>query len=123
MSSQADEMMIIEDQDGVHVVRLLTETLLDPLDIDRVEGELQKLVDGDAEPRIVIALDTVDHLSSLMIGVLIKLRAAVAAKSGEICLAAVPERLQNLFDVVKMSDVFETYGTTNAAVLALKTPD
>ena len=123
MSTDADEMMIIENQDGVHVVRLLTEALLDPVDIDRAEAELRKVVDGDPEPRIVIALDTVDHLSSLMIGVLIKLRAAVAAKKGEICLAAVPERLQNLFDVVKMSDVFETYGTTQAAVLALKTPD
>lgn len=123
MSSHANEMMIIENQDGVHVVRLLTEALLDPMDIDRVEGELQKLISEDPEPRIVIALDTVDHLSSLMIGVLIKLRASVAGKKGEICLAAVPERLQNLFDVVKMSDVFETYGTTQAAVLALKSPD
>lgn len=123
MSTDADEMMIIENQDGVHVVRLLTEALLDPVDVDRAETELRKIVDGDPEPRIVVALDTVDHLSSLMIGVLIKLRAGVAAKKGEICLAAVPERLQNLFDVVKMSDVFETYGTTQAAVLALKTPD
>ena len=122
MSSQADELMIIENLDGVHVVRLLTEALLDPMDVDRVEVELQKLIAGDIEPRVVVALDTVDHLSSLMIGVLIKLRAQVAAKKGEICLAAVPARLQSLFDVVKLSDVFETYATTQAAVLALKTP-
>ena len=120
MTDHADDLMIIEEQEGVHVVRLLAEALLDPVEIDHVEEQMLRLVESSEEPRIVIALDTVDHVSSLMISTLIKIRQEVASRSGEVCLASVPPRLQALFEVVRLGDVFEMYESTAAAVNALR---
>jgi anti-anti-sigma factor len=120
MNTTPDELMIMEEEDGVHVVRLLSEALLDPVEIDRVEVELFRLIERDAEPRLVIALDTVDHVSSLMISSLIKIRKAVDERAGQVCLAAVPPRLRQLFEIVKLGDLFTSYDTTAQAVRALQ---
>jgi anti-anti-sigma factor len=116
----ANDLIRIEEQDGVHIARLTSQALLDPVEIDSVESEILALVRREEAPRVVIALEPVEHVSSLMISTLIKVRNEVEAQKGAVCLAALPARLRALFDVVKIGDVFEIFGTTEEAVQALK---
>ena len=120
MSTNDDELIQIEDQDGVHVVRLLSQAILDPVEIDQVEKRLLRLIESAESPNIVVALENVEHVSSLMISTLIKVRQGVSERHGDACLAAVPRRLQDLFDVLKIGDVFNTYDTVDEAVAALR---
>lgn len=119
MSTPTEELMIIEKQDGVYIVRFLASALLDPAQVEQADREFMELVAREPEPRIVIALDTVEQLSSLMLSVLIRLRAEVGDRKGQTALAAVPDRLQSLFELVRIGDVFETYATAQEAVTAL----
>jgi len=123
MSTTDEELMIIEKQDEVYVVRFLASALLDPAQVDQADRQFMELVKREPQPRIVIALDTVEQLSSLMLSVLIRLRAEVGDRKGQVALAAVPDRLQTLFELVKIGSVFKTYATAEEAVAALTPKD
>lgn len=119
MSDAPDELMTIDRHGDVRVVRFVSSALMDPAQIERADEQLQKLLRDIEKPQLVIALDTVEHLSSLMLSVLIRVRSEVGAAGGRVLLAAVPPQLQGLFDLVKVGDVFETFATTEDAVAAL----
>lgn len=120
MTGQQSDLLSIEVSDGVHIVRCLTETLLDPMDIERVDEELGSALGDLAQPRVIMALGSVNHMASLMLSVLIKLHQDVEKKGGRLCLAAIPTRLQDLFAMVGLDKVFDSYATVDDALAALK---
>jgi len=123
MNDAQDELMKIERQGEVTIVRFLAAALMAPAQIERADDQLQELLRGLDEPKLVIALDQVEHLSSLMLSVLIRVRSEVGTAGGHVVLAAIPRQLQGLFDLVKVSDVFDTFGTTEDAVAAFSPAD
>lgn len=118
MNDAQGELMMIERQGAVTVVQFLAAALMAPAQIERADEQLQELLRGVDEPKLVIVLDQVEHLSSLMLSVLIRVRSEVGSAGGRVVLAAIPRQLQGLFDLVKVSDVFDTFGTTQEAVAA-----
>ena len=120
MSAQHQDLLSIEVRDGIHVVRCLTETLLDPVDIERVDIQIQAAMASVSTPRVVVNLQSVNHMASLMLSVLIKLHQDVQAKGGAVALASIPKRLQDLFELVGLDHIFDSYETPEEALAALQ---
>jgi anti-anti-sigma factor len=120
MSRQRPDLLSIESIDGIHIVRCLTETLLDPMDIQQVDDELGEALSDVAKPRVIMDLGTVNHMASLMLSVLIKLHQDTAKKDGTLYLASIPPRLLGLFALVGLDKVFAQHDSVDDALAALK---
>lgn len=120
MSDHAHDRILVEHQDGCHVVRFLQDTFLDPLELAEISTQIQDLIKDDPPPRVVLAMDTVRHMPSAMISTLIAARAACEARGGRAALAAAPTPVMEILRVAKLDEVFETYDSVADAVVALQ---
>jgi anti-anti-sigma factor len=116
MSDPSNDLVTIEAKDGCLVASLLTETLFDPLMVSDIEKLLHQAVSEAETPRMVIALDRVQHIASATISTLISLRSACQGKGGDCVLAAVPDRIMDILKVARLDTVFRSYPTATDAI-------
>lgn len=81
--------------------------------------ELEKAVDKlaeDGNKSLIINLSETQHLNSTALGVLIKTHSSYVRRGGQVKLAAVDKRLENIFVITKLSLVFDVYPTEEQAI-------
>ena len=71
---------------------------------------------GDGPLNAVVDLEGVRHMNSSGLGMLIGALTSARNAGGDLKLAAVPKRVQTLLSVTRLTDVFETHDTAEAAV-------
>lgn len=104
----------LQERDGVAVAALSGDAmggpdgtvLLDRLHTLRAAGT----------PHVVVDLSGLEHMNSSGLGMLIGALTSSRNAGGDLKLAAVPKRVQTLLSVTRLTDVFETHGTVDAAV-------
>jgi anti-anti-sigma factor len=119
MSDHSNDLVLVEHRDGCHVVRFLTESLFDPLIVSQVDKELHAVVSDAVAPKLVLTLDTIDHVASATISTVISLRSACQGKGGDIALAAVPKTILEILKIARLDSVFRIYDTPDQAIEAL----
>ena len=119
MSDHSQDRILVEHQDGCHVVRFLQDAFLDPMEIAEVSQQIQHLVAEDPPPYLVLALDTLRHVPSAMLSALIAARTACESHGGKAVLAGVPTPVREILKVAKLDEVFEIYDDAAEAVLAI----
>lgn len=70
--------------------------------------------------RIVISFADVGHISSVVLGGLIRARSKAAKAGGTIYLARIENHLLDLFRLVKFDTIFNVYDTEQDAVAAIE---
>jgi len=95
--------------------------LLGEPDTSNVRDKIHSLV-SDGIKRIVIDLSGVNYMNSSGIGTLIACLATVTAGGGELRLANVGGKVQNLFVITQLVKVFDTYETVERALANFKAP-
>ncbi len=119
MSDHGNDLVLVEHRDGCHVVRFLTESLFDPLIVSQVDKELHAVVAEAVTPRLVLSLDTIDHVASSTISTVISLRSACQGKGGDVALAAVPAGVLQILKIARLDNVFRIYDSADEAIAAL----
>lgn len=119
MSDHRNDKILVEHRDGCHVVRFLTETLFDPLEVAAVEKQIHELIAAEDTPKVVLAMETLGHLASATISTLISVRSACQGKGGDAALAGVPDPIMEILRVARLDTVFRIYPNTAEAVIAL----
>ena len=95
--------------------------LLGEPDTSNVMNKVRSLV-TDNMKRIVIDLGGVNYMNSSGIGTLIACLTTVRNGGGELRLANVGGKVQNLFVITQLVKVFDTYETVERALANFKAP-
>jgi anti-sigma B factor antagonist len=82
---------------------------------DELEQKIKSLSDG-GNKNLVINLSETQHLNSTALGVLISAHSNYVRRGGQMKLAAVDKRIENIFVITKLSLVFDVYPTEEQAI-------
>ncbi len=82
---------------------------------DDLEQTIKALGDG-GNKHLVINLSETQHLNSTALGVLISAHSNYVRRGGQMKLAAVDKRIENIFVITKLSLVFDVYPTEEQAI-------
>jgi len=116
MSDHRNDLILVEHRDGCHVVRFLSDALFDPLVISQIEQQIQEVIAEATPPRLVLALDTIQHAASSTLSAFISTRSACQGKGGDAVLASVPPSIMGILEVARLDGVFRIYETTAEAI-------
>lgn len=119
MGPQGSELVLVEAVENAQIVRFLTDSLLDPIEVEKISERLHDVQAESDASTMIIELKNVNALSTLMLSVLISLRKNAQAEGGDVRLAAVPERVDYVLKLTKLEDAFPTHATTQEAVEAV----
>jgi anti-anti-sigma factor len=110
----ASEDFTIKETDGVHVVRFTTDNLLSIAEVNRIGGELNKLVDDGAR-KLVLDLKSVVYAGSATLGMLLSLREKMRDAGGKLVLSGL-DNLDKLFSLSRTKALFEIVAAPSNAV-------
>lgn len=102
----------VEEIGAVTVVRLMDRSILDEETILPIRRGLFKLVDS-GKSAILLDFSHVEHLSSTMLGVLIKLNGQVA---GQLKLCAIRPSLMEVFKITRLDEIIQIYDDLERAL-------
>lgn len=99
--------------DGIAVLTFKGNLVADS-DVSKVKEKIHSLVE-DQVKRVVVDLGGVNFINSSGLGTLISALTTMRNAGGELRLARVGDKVQNLFVITQLVKVFDTYETTERA--------
>jgi anti-sigma B factor antagonist len=106
-------------ENGVAVISLKGELLGEP-DTSTIREKIHSLV-SDQVKQVVMDLGGVSYMNSSGLGTLIASLTTVRNSGGDLRLARVEGKVQNLFVMTQLVKVFDTYETVERALSSFKT--
>ncbi|MCO5172216.1 MAG: STAS domain-containing protein [Planctomycetes bacterium] len=103
------------DASGRSVRVLNLKGQLDAHTFPDLQRELEALVSGDT-PRVVLDCSSLDYISSAGLGVLKKMTREFRGKQGDIRLAQLPPKIDNVVSLLGFSQVLRTFKGLDEAV-------
>lgn len=82
---------------------------------EALEKAIQALTEA-GNKHLILNLSETEHLNSTALGVLIAAHSGYVRRGGQMKLAAVDKRIQNIFVITKLSMVFDAYNTEEEAM-------
>jgi len=101
---------------NVTVAELLDEEILDETTIAEVGEALFTVVEENPGLKLVVSFGRVKHLSSMALGILIRLGKRVEESRGSVKLCEIRASLHEIFVITKLNRLFEIYDTEEMAV-------
>jgi anti-sigma B factor antagonist len=106
---------------GARSVRVLNlKGQLDAHTFPTLQKELETLVAGD-RPMVVLDCTGLEYISSAGLGVLKKMMREFRGKRGDLRLAALPPKIENVVSLLGFSQVIRVFAKTDEAVASYKT--
>ena len=93
---------------------------LDAHTFPALQKELETLVAGD-RPMVVLDCAGLEYVSSAGLGVLKKMMREFRGKRGDLRLAQLPPKIENVVSLLGFSQVIRVFGKTDEAVQSFKT--
>ena len=97
------------------VVEFRTESLMNPLDLERLNSSLMNLVDGEQRRQLILDFSPVKYLSSQAIGVILTLNKKLAG-SGALTLCGVGPQLLQLLKITRLDRILTIKPTQQDAL-------
>jgi anti-sigma B factor antagonist len=110
----------IRHEDGVTVVTL--EGRIDAICAPRLKVELHELI-AEGRKRLVVNLDGIGFIDSAGLGVLVSCLRRCAAEDGDLRLAEVPAFCRSIFELTRLTRVFDVTESEQEALQALRSDD
>ncbi len=114
-----DSRLRISENDGVTQVEFVDRNILDEANIQAIGEEIGSIIEGAAEPKLVISFSNVDHLSSAALGALITINNKVRAKDGALRLSNIDPQIYEVFTITRLNKIFEIHDSTEQALESL----
>jgi len=105
----------VSHQDDVTVVQIAGR--FDALTAPQIKSELHKLIEG-GDIRMVVSLEKMDFIDSAGLGVLVSCLRKTAAEGGDLRLAEVPPFCRSIFELTRLTRVFDVTETAAQAIRA-----
>jgi anti-anti-sigma factor len=107
--------LIIQRLADIHIVEFVSSVILDQVQVEKIRAELTAIVEKSGQPRMVISFENVHTISSAVLGILMSLNKAIAAKKGELRLAHVGGNIAPVFKITKLDKILKIYGSADDA--------
>ena len=112
----AEVQLVVQKMGDVVVANLGGSTILDQTTIDALGRRLFELVEKQAQRKILLDFSQVRFFSSMMLGVLIRLRKRADAINGRVVICGLRPELHKVFRIARLEQLFDFYGTEEAAL-------
>lgn len=103
-------------QDDVTIIEFVDRNILDEANIAHIGSEIERIVEADPNPKLLISFANVDHLSSAALGALITINNQIKAKDGQLRLADINEQIFEVFQITRLDRLFQIHAETREAV-------
>ncbi len=103
-------------QDDVTIIEFVDRNILDEANIAHIGSEIERIVEADPNPKLLISFANVDHLSSAALGALITINNQIKAKDGQLRLADINEQIFEVFQITRLDRLFQIHAETRQAV-------
>ena len=111
--------IVTSRQAGAVVVEFIDKNLLDEVALSQIGQQLSDLLTEDTQPLLVLDFATVAHMSSSALGMLITFRKRVNQAGGKLCLCNIRPEIHEVFEITKLTELFEIQPTRIAALASL----
>jgi anti-sigma B factor antagonist len=115
-SDPPERWLEVEPKGDIAVVRFLQPRILDEEIIDYIGQELLRLVDKEGCRKMVLDFRQVDAMATHMLGELLVLHKKIQAAGGRLALCEFRPHLREVFEVLKLTQVFHMYESETAAM-------
>ena len=115
MTATGDSRLRVNKADGVVRVEFVDRNILDEGNIQQIGDEINRIVDEEAAPKLLISFANVDHLSSAALGTLITVHNKVKSKGGQLRLAEIDPQIYEVFAITKLNKLFDIHEDTDKA--------
>ena len=114
-----DDLYKLREYGKYTVVSFRTPTLMNPTEVERIRGDLIRLVDQDRRIHLVLDFYRVQFFSSQVIGMLLTLHKKLAAvPGGSFALCGVGTQLLELLKISRLDKVLTVKASRREAVSA-----
>ena len=111
--------MDVTENDGVTVVLLSDQRILDELSITQIGNDLTEIIAAADNPKVVINFSKVTNMSSSALGMLITLHKRAREAGGELRLCNIQPTIQEVFKITRLDEIFKICPTQGEAVSSL----
>jgi len=116
MPNDDSRLRVRKEENGVTRIEFIDRNILDEGNIQAIGEELGRIIDADAEPRLLISFANVDHLSSAALGTLITVNTKIRNRGGELRLADIDPQIREVFAITKLNRLFQIHDTSQEAL-------
>ncbi len=95
---------------------------LDETNVDTEAKKIYEVIDGMAEPNLLLDLEGLTYMNSKSIGYVTDWYSRTAAKNGRIAIARPRPNILDILKVVGITQIIPIHDTLDEAKLALSTP-
>ena len=106
----------VTQQKDVRIVEFTNNRILDEANIADIGSSLNALIDEKNNPKLLLDFNTVDHLSSAALGMLINANKRIREKNGQLRLANIKPQIFEVFVITKLNKLFKIYPTRPEAL-------
>jgi anti-sigma B factor antagonist len=106
----------VTQDNGVSIVELLDEEILDEGTISVISESLFAVVDDHAPVQLLLSFFRVKHLSSSALGTLIRLNKHIDETGGKLKLCEIKKNLYEIFSITKLNKLFDIYEDRDTAL-------
>ena len=108
---------ITQDFEKFTVIEFRTQSLMDPVELEKIATELYRLIEQEDRRRIIMDFERVQYLSSQAIGIVMAMRKKLAAlKHSRLVLCGVTPPLQQLLKITGLDKLLTIKPTQKEAV-------
>jgi len=97
----------VTQQKDVRVVEFTNNRILDEANIAEIGNGLAALIEERTNPKLLLDFNTVDHLSSAALGMLINADKKIKQKNGQLRLANIKPQIFEVFVITKLNKLFK----------------
>lgn len=114
----ADGTFPVTIQDGIHIVKL-ADCILQNMPPEQIGPEIVQLIDKAHDPKLIISFEEVEYLSSASLGTLLMINNSIANRQGHLVMCMLNRRVQDLFDLTKLTMKFTITKSLDDAIASL----
>ncbi|MEM7262673.1 MAG: STAS domain-containing protein [Planctomycetota bacterium] len=115
MSTTGDDTITLTTRGSVVVAAIKGGSFHEEKQILSTLDRLGEIIDSRENVRMVVDIETVEYLSSAGLGRLVALLKKAMAGGGKIHLANMQAEIRELFDVMRLTQIFTIYDDLDAA--------
>lgn len=118
-SRSSQHLLQVEYQGQVTIIKFRRREILDVGVIEDVGEQLFKLVEEERRHHLLLNLGNIDRLSTAMVGKFVATQKKAQVASGQLSLCNLDARLLQVFELLRLTEVFPIYPDEQMALAAL----
>jgi len=111
----------ITGQGNVAVVSYKAATVSNVEEILAISKQISEFIEENHPSRIIVDFEKVKFFSSMVLGLLLDMRAKLKAHDGEVVVSAINPQLYRVFKITNLDKVFRFFPDKESAVEAMST--